>query len=301
VKRKKRIKISLKIVCAALTCLLSAGALGACGGGAEFSAEGRITAVVREDGSGTKAAFMELIGLKGRADPLGVVFASNTASALSETESNVNALAYESLQYVTARVKPLTVDGAEATAANIRAGVYKLARPLSVVYKAAALNDPLNKAFFDFLKSSDAQTIIANKGYVGTADNAAAYAVSAPLSGTVNVSGSTSLQPLMLALASAFKIRHAAVTVNITGGGSGAGYTNARDGVSDFGMISEEFEPSKAEGCLSAEVARDGIAVIVNKANTYGNVSSAQLKSIYGADTARADKITFWKDLGGGS
>ena len=267
-------------------------ALTACTGSSGFDASKSISVVAREDGSGTKSAFMEIIGLKGKADPASVIIQTGTAGVLAEVKSNPAAIAYESLGYVVGDVKMLKVDGIEATIANIKNGTYKIARPLSVVYKASALDNAANNAFFTFLQSSDAQKIISDSGYVSVVDNAVAYTVDGSLSGNIDVSGSTSLQPLMIELAAAFEKLQTNVNVNVSGGGSGTGYKNADEGVSAFGMISEEFGPEKAPSCTHYTVSKDGIAVIVNKNNPLDSISAEQLKSIYDAEAGTA--VTKW-------
>jgi len=255
-----------------------------------------ISIVAREDGSGTKSAFMEIIGLKGKADPANVIIGISTAAVLTEVKGNPAAIGYESLGYVTSDVKMLKVGGVEANVANIKNGTYKISRPLSVVYKNASLENDVNKAFYTFLQSSDAQKIIADGGYVSIVDNAPAYTINGTLSGTIDVSGSTSLQPLMIELAAAFEKLQLNIKVNVSGGGSGTGYKNADEGVSEFGMISEEFNVEKAPTCISYDVCKDGIAVIINKGNGLDNITMEQLKNIYDFE-AGSNAITKWNML----
>ena len=260
--------------------------LGACSGSAMsgFDKSKNISVVAREDGSGTKTAFMEIIGHKGKEDPANVVIQTGTAGVMAEVKNNPAAIAYESLGYVTDDVKALKIDGVEATVDNIRNGAYKISRPLSVVYKESDIADGANSAFFTFLKSSDAQEIISKSGYVSVVDNAAAYTIDGALSGSIDISGSTSLQPLMIDLAAAFEDLQPNVQVNVSGGGSGTGYKNADEGVSAFGMISEEFGQDKAPTCTHYIVCKDGIAVIVNAANPLDTISMEQLAGIYDAE-----------------
>jgi len=270
-------------------------ALSACGGSGKFDAAKNISIVAREDGSGTKTAFMELIGLKGKADPANVIMQVGTAGVLAEVKGNPAAIAYESLGYVTDDVKMLKVEGVEASVLNIKNGTYKISRPLSIIYKEATLNNDINKAFLTFLQSSDAQEIITNKGYVSLIDNAAPYTINGALSGSIDISGSTSLQPLMIELAAAFeKQLQPNIKINVSGGGSGTGYKNADEGVSEFGMISEEFNLEKAPSCTFYEVCKDGIAVIVNKANPLSSITMEQLNKIYDEETPAAPK---WETL----
>lgn len=283
-KKKLTLCLSLLLV---FTLLFAAS----CGGGAK-----NISVVVREDGSGTKSAFMEIIGLKGKADVSGAITATGTTAVLAEVKSNPYAIAYESLGYVTSEVKKLKIDGVEATVENIKNGTYKIARPLQIVYKESTLENPLYKAYYDFLVSEDAQKIIRDEGYVSMLDNAPAYTVNPTLSGKITLSGSTSLQPLMILLAEKFQSLQSSVTVEVGGGGSGQGYNNAQSDVSNFGMISESFKQEKAPDCTSYIVAKDGIAVIVNKTNALEDISLATLKNIYDRDAGESAPKT-WDDV----
>lgn len=290
-KEKHIMKKLFKVLALTLAAVLVFAATG-CGKG--FDSSKNVSVVTREDGSGTKSAFMEIIGLKGKKDVSGVIVSSSTAAVLAEVKSNPHAIAYDSLGYVTDEVKKLKVDGVEATAENIKSGSYNISRPLSVVYKEINLSDA-DKAFFEFLQSANANELITGNGYVTYVDNAKAYEKHG-VSGKVTLTGSTSLQPLMQKLATAFEEIEKNVTVTVGGGGSGTGYNDAKNDVSSFGMISEKFKQEKAEGCVSTVVALDGIAIIVNKANPLDDISLADLKNIYDAD-AGDNAITTWAKL----
>ena len=279
-------KVFALILTFALT-ICSLGVLTSCGG-AKFDENKNISVVTREDGSGTKSAFMEIIGLKGKADVSGVIVATGTAAVLQEVKGNPLAIGYDSLGYITDEVKVLKVDGVEPTLENIKNGTYKISRPLNVVYQESKAASAVNTAFLTFLQSSDAQTIISDNGYVSTKEGAVAYTVVPGLSGEIAISGSTSLKPLMEKLADKFEEMQSGVSVTVGGGGSGTGYNDAKNGVSDFGMISETFNSSKADNCTYYEVAKDGIAVIVNKANTFDNISLEDLKNIYNVEAGDA-------------
>ena len=287
-------KIFALVLTFALT-LCTLGALTSCGG-AKFDENKNISVVAREDGSGTKSAFMEIIGLKGKADVSGVIIGANTAAVLGEVKGNPLAIGYDSLGYVTDEVKMLKVDGVAATVENVKNGTYKISRPLNVVYQESKVASEVNTAFLAFLQSSDAQKIISDNGYVSTKDGAVAYTVVPGLSGEINISGSTSLKPLMEKLAAKFETVQSGVKVTVGGGGSGTGYNDAKNGVSDFGMISETFKTEKAENCTYYEVAKDGIAVIVNKENPLDNISMDDLKNIYNVDAGDA-AIKVWADV----
>ncbi|MCL2061365.1 MAG: substrate-binding domain-containing protein [Firmicutes bacterium] len=278
-----------------LAVVLGAVVLTGCGAG--FDPEKPIAVVVRETASGTRGAFMEIIGLTGKDDPTGVITAPGTPQVLAEVRGNPQAIAYESLGYVTSEVKKLKINGVEATVANIINNTYPIARPLSVVYLPATLDNPLFAAFHTFLLSSEAQVVIRDMGYVDVNNaNATAYAKPPLSGGTINISGSTTVQPLMDVLAEMFEDLHSGVTVVVAGGGSGTGRTQAQNGTSNFGMISNEFETGgTTEGLEFTMVGGDGIAVIVNTKNTYDNLTLAQLKNIYDRDAE--NRITKWADL----
>lgn len=262
-----------------------------------FDTSKRITVVTRDDGSGTKSAFMEIIGLKGKKDPAGVISASSTTTVLATVKTNPLAIAYESLGYVTDEVKILKVDQVDCNVENIKTGDYKIARSLNIVYKETILQNPVFEDFYKFLGSSDSQKIISDNGYVSTKDDTSSYVKENDFKGTINISGSTSLQPLMTLLAEKYETIQTNVDVIISGGGSGTGYKNAENNVSDFGMISETFNSEKAPSCTSYEVAKDGIALIVNKVNSFDNITLEHLKNIYDCDINGEEKISTWGDL----
>lgn len=301
-KRLVKVCVLLLCVCLGLT------ALTACGGAA-FDPEKNIVVITREDGSGTKDAIKELVGAKGVADPVEIVRQSSTAAVLSKVSSDPQAIGYDSYGYTkgNSSVKMLTVEGKEITADNIKNGSYVLARPFNVLYKEETIdnNHPAQKAFYEFLQSSQAQTLI-TEGYVPVKDNAAAYIkknVSVP-SGKITLWGSTSVQPLMTKLASKFcEIEGWTLAngFNIGGPGSSAAYTDdGANSVGKFGMISSEpaandFMNADKGGGKALHLCQDGIAIIVHPSNTYDNITKDQLKRIF---TQQENQLTVWKNLG---
>ena len=277
--------------------LASLAGLVACSSGAFDSSKG-ITVITREDGSGTKSAFMEILGLKGKADVENAVIQTGTAAVMQEVSTNPYAIAFDSLGYVTDDVKKLKIDGVEPTVANIKSGSYTISRPLNVIYKEDTIkNSSVFSAYLTFLQSKDSQDIISAEGYVSVKDDASAYVKDDSLSGTIDISGSTSLKPLMEKLAEKFESYQPSVKVNVSGGGSGTGYSNGEKGVSAFGMISEEFNSSKAASCTYYTVAKDGIAVIVNQKNPLDSIKKADLSNIYDSGKSSSEHITTWSQL----
>lgn len=191
----------------------------------------------------------------------------------------------------------MKVDQVDCNVENIKTGDYKIARPLNIVYKETILQNPVFEDFYKFLGSSDSQKIISDNGYVSTKDDTSSYVKENDFKGTINISGSTSLQPLMTLLAEKYETIQTNVDVIVSGGGSGTGYKNAENNVSDFGMISETFNSEKAPSCTSYEVAKDGIALIVNKVNSFDNITLEHLKNIYDCDINGEEKISTWGDL----
>jgi len=286
-------------VCAIVTITLAA-----CGGGTPYKADKAVTVVAREQGSGTKSAFMEILsGLSGAnltAAEYDNTSFNSTAAVLNAVKSNGNAIGYDSLGYVTKTVKAISVDGKAPTVANIISGDYKLSRPLSVVYKAAGIGvteSPTaqqirNNDFYNFLLSTEGRKVISDEGYVNFEREAAAYSKSTGLAtGTIKVGGSTSFEPLMRALADKYKslANGSGVTItidfNISNSGGGLSGANATDSTElDFGMISNTTAVgggTSYETLAKLEVAKDGIAVIVNKKNPITNVKSSVLMSLY--------------------
>lgn len=276
---------------------LAALGLASCGKPVEFKSEANISVTVREDGSGTKSAFNEIIGLKGKADPVGAIVANGTTAVLTEVASNPYAIAYDSLGYVDNTVKILPVDGVLPSAESILDGSYGISRPLNVIYQEATMKaSPLYADYLAFLTSKTAQNLAKENGYVNAVVDALDYEVKEALSGTIKISGSTSLQPLMIKIAQAYMNVQTGVSVQVSGGGSGTGYSDGENGVSAFGMISEEFQETKAPSCTYQTVAKDGIALIVNPKNPVEGITKAQLANIYNPDKGE-DAITKWSDL----
>ena len=269
-------------------------------GAPKFKGEKNITVVTREDGSGTKSAFMEILKLKGKPDPSGVIIGTGTATVLAEVKNNPHAIAFESLGYITTQVKKLKINNVEASVENIKNGSYEIARPLNIVYKKEILKTDINNLFYNFLQSQEVQKLINDSGYVSILDSAKLYVkneADLQLKGEIKISGSTSLQPLMIVIGKNFEKIYPSIKVVISGGGSGTGYQNAENGTSDFGMVSEEFNNSKAPNCTFYQVANDGIALIVNQNNPTENITFENLQNIYNSEVETKNKIRTWNQL----
>ncbi len=249
-----------------------------------------ITVVSREDGSGTRGAFTERMGIEkdGTDRTYAKAEISNSTSVvISTVAGNKNAIGYISLGSLNDSVKAVKVDGVDATVDNVKNGSYKISRPFIIATKDE-ISD-LAADFIKFILSDDGQAIVSEK-YITIGGNGA-YTASG-LSGKVTLAGSTSVSPLMDELAAAYKALNPDVTIEIQQSGSGAGIQSAIEGVCDIGMSSRELKDSKKEAGLTPTVmALDGIAVIVNKDNSVDALSSEQIQSIYVGET------TSWVDV----
>ena len=256
----------------------------------DFDTEEDISVYSREDGSGTRGAFTELMGID--KDGTDMTYAkaeisNSTSVVISTVAGNKNAIGYISLGSLGNSVKGVKVDGVDATVDNVKNGSYKIARPFIIATKDE-ISD-LAADFIKFILSDDGQAIVSEK-YITIGGNGA-YTASG-LSGKVTLAGSTSVSPLMDELAAAYKKLNPDVTVEIQQSGSGAGIQSAIEGVCDIGMSSRELKDSEISAGLTPTVmALDGIAVIVNKDNSVDTLSSEQIQSIYIGET------TSWADV----
>lgn len=250
------------------------------------AANSDIHLISREDGSGTRGAFVELIGIEDAngndATAAAAEITNSTAVMLATVAGDKNAIGYVSLGSLSSDVKAIEVDGAAPTVENIKSGAYKVARPFNVVYK----NDSLSvqaKDFLTFIMSAEGQAILAKAGCIAE-DSAPAYSASG-VSGKITISGSTSVAPAMEKLAEAYKALNAGITIDIQQTGSGAGITAATDGIVDLGMSSRALKTEEAAKLACQTIATDGIAVIVHPENTVKGLSSDQVRSIFLGET----------------
>ncbi len=279
----------------ALACALSAFALVGCGGNSSSTgASGSISVISREDGSGTRDAFTELVGVldSNKVDNTtsSAVITNSTSVMLTTVSGDVNSIGYVSLGSLNDTVKAVAVDGVEPTAATVKDETYKVARPFNVITGetvTAAAQD-----FLNYIMSTDGQKVVEDNGYVSVADNAAAYTADSSASGTVVVAGSSSVTPVMEKLAEAYMAKNSAVSVQVQQSDSSTGVQNTIDGVCNLGMASRELKSSEKEkGVKATVIAKDGIAVIVNKNNTLTSLTKDQIKDVF------TGQITTWSDL----
>lgn len=175
-------------------------------GGADAS----INVVHREDGSGTRDAFLEKVGIDEETETMVEGTTLNSTNLVMQTVSgDKNAIGYISLGSLDDSLKAVKIGGVEATKTNVLNNTYPLQRPFNVVYTESRLaENDLLQDFLIYLKSEDAQEIIEEKGYISlTGRTYPAYAVpeTKPETMELSVGGSTSVQPLMSQLAYAYE------------------------------------------------------------------------------------------------
>lgn len=284
----------------AITGLAGLSILTACG---TKSAEGgsssnqTINVVSREEGSGTRGAFIELFHvLEKGADGKKVdmtsdkaIVTNSTSVMLTTVSGDANAIGYASLGSLDDSNKILKIDGAEATVDNIKDGTYKISRPFNIVTKSEV--SEAAQDFIHFILSADGQAVVEKSGYIPL-DNAPTYTAKAN-SGKVVVSGSSSVTPVMEKLKEAYAKVNAKVTVEVQQSDSSTGIISATEGTADIGMSSRELtDEEKAKGVTPTVIALDGIGVIVNKDNPVSDLSNEQVKEIFTGKTTSWDALS---------
>ena len=264
--------------------------------GSDFDTSNDITIVSREDGSGTRGAFIELFGIEEKQSDGTKVdmtttdaqITNNTSVMLTTVAGDEYAIGYVSLGSLNDSVKALKIDGAEATADNIENGSYKVSRPFNIAVKKD-LDNEVVKDFMAYIMSTEGQEIVSNEKYIPVSD-VEAYAGSKP-SGKCVVGGSSSVSPGMEKLIEAYKKVNTGAEIELQTTDSTTGMTSAIDGSYDIGMASRELQDDEKDKLDSQAIATDGIAVIVNKNNTTDELSSDQVKDIYTGNAVAWDEL----------
>lgn len=280
-------------------------------------AEGEITVLTREDGSGTLSAFTELFGIEEMVPE--AIITNSTAVMMTTVQGNPDAIGYISLGSLNETVKALTIDGVEPSVDTILSGEYTVSRPFNIATGAEV--SEVAQDFINFILSEQGQAVILENGYIpvvtgeADADEAAAeetteeateetteeateeaaavtpYA-SNMAEGNVVVSGSSSVTPVMEKLIEAYATVNPNATVELQQSDSTTGMNNAMNGVCDIGMASRALKDSELEaGLVPTTIAMDGIAVIVNNENTLTGMTSEQVTKVF------TGEITNWADL----
>ena len=261
--------------------------------------EGEISVYSREDGSGTRGAFIELFGIEQKdADGNKVdmttdmaMITNSTAVMMTTVAGDEQGIGYISLGSVNDTVKALKIDDVEATVENVKAGTYKIVRPFNIITNGELDKlDEVSADFVNYILSADGQKVIEDNGYIAAVDDAKAYEA-AGVSGKVVVAGSSSVTPVMEKLAEAYKALNADTTVEVQQSDSSTGVSMAIEGTCNIGMASREIKDSEAEkGATATVIARDGIAVIVCPDAPIDGLTTAQVRAIY------TGEVETWED-----
>jgi phosphate transport system substrate-binding protein len=261
----------------------------------KFNSKKSITVLSREDGSGTRGAFIELFGIE-KKDTSGkkvdyttdeAAITNSTAVMLTSVAGDKYAIGYVSLGSLNDSVKAVKIDGADATVSNINNGSYKISRPFNIAVKEGLT--PVAQDFVNFILSDKGQKVIAANKYIQVA--AKSY-ISSKASGKIVVSGSSSVSPVMEKLIEAYKSENPNAKIELQTSDSTTGVTNAINGTCDIGMVSRSLKDSeKSKGVQEVTIAIDGIAVIVNKSNPTENLSKAQVEQIFTGKTLKWNEV----------
>lgn len=260
--------------------------VGATGAMAEFDYTQDITVVSREEGSGTRGAFIELLGVE-KEDEAGnkvdytteeAVITNNTNVMMTTVAGNEAAIGYSSMGSLNDTVKALKVDGVEATVENIKSGDYKVSRPFNIATKGEV--SEAAQDFISYILSAEGQAVVSENGYIPL-DDAPAYA-GKQVSGKIVVAGSSSVTPVMEKLKEAYASLNPNAEIEIQQSDSTTGMQSAIDGVCDIGMASRDLKDSELEaGLTGTTIAMDGIAIIVNPANPVDSMTVEEIEQIF--------------------
>ncbi|MGM9935723.1 MAG: substrate-binding domain-containing protein [Candidatus Ornithomonoglobus sp.] len=301
--KTRNIALSLSAVIA-IAALAGCGSAGsgnetASGSGSEaassFDSSRDITVVSREDGSGTRGAFIELFEIEQKDDAGNkvdttteeAIIANKTDVMLTNVSGDEYAIGYVSLGSLNDKVKALKIDGVEATADNVKNGTYKVSRPFNIAIKGEVSD--VAQDFIDFILSAEGQEV-ASDGYIAIDDSAEPYAGTKP-AGKVVVAGSSSVSPLMEKLKEAYIAVNPDAEIEIQTNDSTSGMNGTIEGTCDIGMASRDLNDSEAEVLTGISICLDGIAVIVNSENPTDDLTSENVKDIF------TGTITAWSEI----
>ncbi|MBP3645647.1 MAG: substrate-binding domain-containing protein [Clostridia bacterium] len=262
-----------------------------------FALAEEINVISREDGSGTRGAFIELFGIEQKNEAGEKVdyttdecdITNSTSVMMTSVSGNDCAIGYISLGSLNDTVKALAIDGAEASVENIKAGTYNVARPFNIA--TLAETSEAAQDFIAYIMSAEGQAVIEDNGYIAVIEEAEAFA-GGKTAGKIVVAGSSSVTPVMERLAEAYMAVNPNVEIELQQSDSSSGMTSTLDGVCDIGMASRALKDSELEaGLTPMTIAMDGIAVIVSNDNPVEGLTSDQVRAIY------MGEITDWSEV----
>ena len=262
-----------------------------------FALADEINVISREDGSGTRGAFIELFGIVQKNEAGEKIdcttdecdITNSTSVMMTSVSGNDCAIGYISLGSLNDTVKALAIDGTEASVENIKAGTYNVARPFNIA--TLAETSKAAQDFITFIMSAEGQAVIESNGYIAVVENAPAFE-GGKVSGKIVIAGSSSVTPVMEKLTEAYMTINPNVEIELQQSDSSSGMTSTRDGVCDIGMASRALKDSEIEaGLTPMTIAMDGIAVIVSNDNPVDGLTSEQVRNIY------MGEITDWSEV----
>ncbi len=257
------------------------------------STNDEITIVSREDGSGTRTAFVELVGIKEGKNDMTTQranFQDGNGKVIETVKNDTNAIGYASLGSVAENkeVKLLKVNNVEANSQNILNGKYPIARPFNIAWKKNATLKPQVSDFINFILSKQGQEVVSDKNmYITINPNAKNFEKGKDIKGEIMVTGSTSVAPLMEKLAEAYMKINANVTIKVSSTGSSAGMKDAINGNNDLGMASRGLKEEESAELEHTVIAKDGIAMIVSANSSLENISIDNIIKIYKGEISK--------------
>lgn len=284
--KSKTMKRLGKLAAVTLTLVLMGTMFTACGGGDSADGEGNISVISREEGSGTRGAFVELLGIEEKdADGNKVDHTIETAEITNSTAvmmqtvaGNNAAIGYISLGSLDDSVRALKIDGVAPSVDTVKNGEYKVSRPFNIV-----TGDNTNEVTDDFIAyilSDQGQAVVEQEGYVSQ-DSTGKFESKKP-SGKILIAGSSSVSPVMQVLKEAYLAINPNAEIELQTSDSSTGISDTISGVANIGMASRDLKDEEAaEGVKSTVIAKDGIAIIVNNQSAIEEMTADQVKSIY--------------------
>lgn len=275
---------------------LAVGMLG-CGKNEGFNKNEEISIITREDGSGTRGAFIELFGIEKKNEEGKKIdhttdaasITNSTSVMMTTVESDVHAIGYISLGSLNDTVKAVKINGVTASVANIKNGTYTIFRPFNVAVKEGLSN--VAQDFINFILSKEGQAVIEKAGYITVSENGAFASNGA--TGKITVAGSSSVSPVMQKLKEAYLAVNTKAEIEILTSDSSTGMSNAIEGICDIGMASRAVKASEIEkGLKEITIANDGVAVIVNKDNPTDSLTKEQIEQIYTGEVSKWSEVT---------
>ena len=286
-------KKMISMVCLVALVLLAGCQTNTAGSG--FQSDKMISVISREDGSGTRGAFVELFGIEEKNDDgtkkdlttKEAIIAKQTDVMMTNIAGDIYAIGYISLGSLSSTVKALSIEGVTATTAHVKDGTYPIARPFNIATRGEL--SELSADFIRFMMSATGQEIV-GKSYITVVDDAAAFQSSLP-GGKLVIAGSSSVSPLMEKLIEAYRALNANAEIELQTNDSSSGMNGAIDGTCDIGMASRDLKDSEQAVLTSMAIALDGIAVVVHPDNPLEGLSKEQVKGIF------TGELDMWNDV----